>query len=152
MADKSYGQFGTFKWQYIKEHQHARINLANVDATDLSSGCLKDIKYFLANAKQSGSNQIVNYTWEKAEEESPSIFQRHEIDDKPEDDKHKNTMQLMEPYKGFPHAAEQNKWEAETGAPPVLKSEPMKRRTAVLSTMTRYAEEMNLTFPGFKLY
>lgn len=80
----------------------------------------------------------MNYTWEKASEESPTIFQRHAVDDKPEDDKYKNTLDLMAPYKGFPHAVEQNRWEADTCPPPEMKSEPQIRRTAVLSTMTRY--------------
>ena len=100
----------------------------------MSPSCQKDIKYFLNNSNE--KKQVVNYTWEKQTEESPSIFRRHEIDDKPEDDRYKNTLQLMEPYKGFPHAVEQNKWEADRCAPPEMKSTQATRRTAVLSTMT----------------
>jgi hypothetical protein len=102
--------------------------------SEVSPSCQKDIKYFLENSKE--KCQKVGFTWEKQSDESPSIFRRHEIDDKPEDDRYKNTLQLMEPYKGFPHAVEQNKWQAERCPPPEMKSTPLKRRTAVLSTMT----------------
>jgi hypothetical protein len=167
MADKSYGQFGTFKWDILKyilkksvsvfifkflSDPNQKKPLDSNNISDLSQSCQKDIKYFLQNSNKNESNQNLNYTWEKSSEESPSIFRRHEIDDNPDDDKYKNTLQLMETRKGHAHITEQNKWEADRCSPPELKPQHQKRRTAVLSTMTRFAEEMNVTFPGYKLY
>ena len=123
----------------VREHPRSQsTDLKTINRDGLSSSCLKDIEYFEANLQRAkSSNQVFNYTWEKSTEESPTFFKRHPVDDRQEDDRYKQTLELMAPYKGFPHASNQNKWEAETGEPPELKSEPQVRRTAVLSTMTK---------------
>jgi hypothetical protein len=152
MADKSFGQFGAYKWNFFRENTRIGNNLTlEKDVENISEGCRKDIKYFLENSRPKAKSAL-SYTWEKFEEESPSIFRRHAIDDEPENDKYKNTLQLMAPYKGYPHVREQNRWASERCDPPELRPEPQKRRTACLSTMTMFAEEMNLTFPGYTLY
>ena len=120
-----------------------------IEISGVSHTVLKDIEYFQKNLKRhqdDNSNQIVNYTWEKPSEESPSIYKPLENDWRPLN--HKNTLDLMATYTGYPHVVKQNKWEDEPSKPPSYSEEPERRRTTVLSCMTQYVEEMNKTFPG----
>lgn len=117
---------------------------APIDVTNVSHTVLKSIDYFQKNLATEGSKQIVNYTWEKPSDESPSIFGNNGQ----ENVKSRHTLEIMSTYHGHPHVIKQSRWETDPNGPPEFHSFPQKRRTAVLSTMTQYVEEMNKTFPG----
>ena len=115
-----------------------------VEISDVTHNFIKDIEYFQNNLKRhqdGNSNQIVNYTWEKPSEESPSIYKPLENDTRPLN--HKNTLDLMATFTGYPHVVKQNKWEDEPSKTPTFSDQPERRRTTVLSCMTQYVEEMN---------
>lgn len=110
----------------------------------MSHSCLKNIEYFQKNLLTYNSKQIVNYTWEKPSSESPSIFTKNDQ----KNAKSSHTLELMSAYHGHPHVVKQSRWESDPNGPPQFYPFPQKRRTAVLSTMTQYVEEMNKAFPG----
>jgi hypothetical protein len=104
----------------------------------LSDQTLTDIAYFKQNLAAPASNQILNYTWEKPSEESPSIFKPHPEDLTSADRKtYQNTLDIMAPYRGFAHAVKQNKWEGEPSQAPTFHDSEQKRRTVILSSMTQ---------------
>ncbi|CAF0928093.1 unnamed protein product [Brachionus calyciflorus] len=145
MADKSFGSFGAFKLTFLEDQKQNDPN-SPIDVTHVSHTVLKDIEYFQKNLSRGiGSNQRVNYTWEKPSDESPSIFNTKPSND---DIKSQHTLEIMSTYKGYPHVIKQSRWEIDPNGPPEFHSYPQKRRTVVLSTMTQYVEEINKTFPG----
>jgi hypothetical protein len=77
---------------------------------NLSDHCKQNIKYFEQNF-QKPEVKPSDYTWEKPSEESPSFYKRHALDDNPDDDRYKHSLELNTPIKGYPHAVDQNKWE-----------------------------------------
>lgn len=111
----------------------------------MTHGVLNDIGYFHKDLKKSRQNQIVNYTWQKPPEESPSFYKPHDIETQNSKYELKNTLDLMATYstKNYPHVSKQNEWQAATTAPPVFLPYPEKRRVIVLSTMSQYMENMN---------
>lgn len=112
-----------------------------IDINIVSHGVLKDIEYFKKNLNVSPkSNQIVNYTWEKPSNESPSIYGPlfNEYQSKDLNKRHQNTLELMATYRGNPHCVKQNRWDVDPNGPPEFKDVPQKRRTAVQSAMTQY--------------
>ncbi len=138
---------------------------------------LKDIEYFHKNLSLSNTNQIVNYTWEKPSNESPSTYKKIEevkVNGSVATSTYQNTLDIMAPYKGIPHSVKQNKWETDPSDPPKFLPYPQHRRTANQSAMTqlvfltiifklyfsrliyhiyfRYDEEMNKAFPGESMY
>lgn len=131
--------FFFFKRNLKKQNSEAPIDITNVSYT-----CLKNIEYFQKNLVTNNSKQIVNYTWEKPSNESPSIFGTNGQ----ENAKSRHTLEIMSTYNGHPHAVKQSRWESDPNGPPQFFPFPQKRRTAVLSTMTQYVEEMNKAFPG----
>ncbi len=101
---------------------------------------LNDIQYFHKNLNRSDTNQIVNYTWEKPSSESPSTYKNIEevkADKSVVTSTYQNTLDLMAPYKGIPHAVKQNKWETDPSEPPTFLPYPQQRRTANQSAMTQ---------------
>ena len=46
--------------------------------SNLNHSILKDIEYFEKDSQKSSSNQIVNYTWEKPSDSSPSTYTKLE--------------------------------------------------------------------------
>jgi hypothetical protein len=93
---------------------------------------VKNIEYFEKNVQRPFNPQVVNYTWEKPSEKSPSMFRTYKNENLKQ-----NTLDLMATYEGYPHLAQQNKWESEPSGPPEFRSYPETRRTVVLSAMTQ---------------
>jgi len=50
---------------------------------------------------------------------------------------HKNTLDQMAVFHGYPHVQKQNKWESDPNGPPEFLGYAQKRRTTVLSQMTQ---------------
>ena len=123
-----------------------------VDVDHVTHGVLKDIEYFQQDLKKlsqnATSNQIVNYTWEKASEQSPSFYKPFEASNPKSKFETQNTLDLMATYnnKNYHHVVKQNEWQALPIGPPIFKSYPEKRRVIVLSTMSQYMENMNKVF------
>ncbi|RNA25470.1 hypothetical protein BpHYR1_034508 [Brachionus plicatilis] len=143
MADKSFGSFGAFKLTYLEDLKKKGPD-APIDITNVSHTVLSNIDYFQKNLARDGYKQIVNYTWEKPSDESPSIFASNKHDK----ERTQHTLEILSTYHGHPHVIKQSRWETDPNGPPEFHPFPQKRRTAVLSTMTQYVEEMNKTFPG----
>jgi len=113
---------------------------------------LKDIEYFQQDleklSRNANSNQIVNYTWEKASEQSPSFYKPHQVGNPKSKYETQNTLDLMATYdnKNYPHIVTQNEWQSTPSNPPIFLPYPEKRRVVVLSTMSKYMENMNKVF------
>ena len=143
-------------YSHVKKRNMKKVPAeAPIDVTHVSHSVQKDVEYFQQNLSRTDSNQVCNYTWEKASDESPSFYKPHEIVYDKEDlsaKSHKNTLDLMSTTKGHVHGFKHNQWENETNSPPVLHKEKPSRHGVHLSSMTQYAEEINRTFPGHTLY
>lgn len=92
----------------------------------------KNVEYFQECVQQPDSKQVVNYTWEKPNSTSPSMFKSFK-----NENKRQNTLDLMATFEGYPHIVTQNKWESEPNGPPEFHAHPQTRRTVVLSSMTQ---------------
>lgn len=101
----------------------------------------KDVDYFQKNLSRTNSNQVVNYTWEKSNEESPSFYKEPApiVYDKEDLTKKmpKNTLELMSMTKGHLHGYKHNEWETESNKPPVLLAQKAKRYGINLSAMSQ---------------
>ncbi len=126
---------------YIKKRDNKNKSTdASIDVSNLNHTVLKDIEYFHKNLGRSDTNQIVNYTWEKPSNESPSTYKKIEevkVNGSVVASTYQNTLDLMAPYKGIPHAVKQNKWETDPSDPPKFLPYPQHRRTANQSAMTQ---------------
>ncbi|CAF2365599.1 unnamed protein product [Rotaria sp. Silwood2] len=101
------------------------------------------------------ADQLANNIWSKPREDSPSMFKSRESEwfDNP---KLRHTLELNSPYVpygGYVHPKEQTKWEDLPAAQPEISKQKRREKfPVVLSSMTKYVEEMNLMEFGFKLY
>jgi hypothetical protein len=129
-------KFEILSISYLFIHREYNKYRDPIGLEKLSHGTLKDLEYFQKNMNNPRTNQIVNYTWEKPLYESPSIHKSHPSEHE-NNKRNQNTLDLMVPYKGFPHCVKQNKWEGEPSDPPVFHIVPQKRKTMVLSSMTQ---------------
>ncbi len=112
-----------------------------IDVTDVSHAVSKDIEYFQQNLSRTDKNQIVNYTWEKSPEESPSFYKQLEPIVYDREDltlkMDKNTLDQMAITKGFVQPFKHNKWETDgNGQPKTVLTQPS-RHGIHLSSMTQ---------------
>lgn len=113
---------------------------APIDVTNVTHAVSKDVEYFQKNLMPNASGQVVNYTWEKSSEESPSFYKQHEIIFDKEDlslKMHKNTLDQMATTKGYAHGYTHNEWDTVSNDPPVCQSDKPKRYGIHLSSMTQ---------------
>ncbi|CAF0773862.1 unnamed protein product [Didymodactylos carnosus] len=99
-------------------------------------------------------DQLSKNIWTKPYPESPTIYKK-----RPgewfQNDKLKHTLEANTPYypyHGYVDPTLQNKWEDDPSKPPKITKQNREQFPVVLSTMTRYVEEMNAMEFGFKLY
>lgn len=127
---------------------------APIDVNNVTHGALKDIELFQKDLNRSRNSQVINYTWQKPSENSPSFYKPIDPETKTNKYELKNTLDLMATYssKNYPHINKQNEWQAAPSAPPSFLPYPQKRRVVALSTMSQYMENMNKVFPGSSMF
>jgi hypothetical protein len=137
MSANSLGNFGAFKLDFLEQMKKVPSELP-IDVTNVSHAVSKDVEYFQNNLVTNG--QVVNYTWEKSSEESPSMYKQLEIVYDKEDlsqKMDKNTLDLMATTKGHLHGFQHNQWENVSNEPPVLKPYKASRFGVHLSPMAQ---------------